>query len=508
MAEHAGRLPFAKGLERGGNGGVLVGEDRRGTQRRVAGARSADGEGRHRYAGRHLHDGQQRIKTPEGFRLHRHAEHRQDRLGGSHAGQVRRATGACDQHFQPAPPRAGSVFEQQVGRAVCGHHAHLVGDGELVQQFRGRLHRLPVGRGAHDDADQRFHCGIVANNARRARNNSRAAAPPAPRSRSLRAAWMRRAHSASSSCGCQRLSSASAGAPSASRRSRQFSRRLKRSLSSAARALCALSAACSGARSTARISLPMYCRCRAAGDAARGADRLGERLGQGERGELRLGEAHQLLAELLGCVRGALARALAWALLALIILGIVAHRVAHRYTLRHATRAKLSRTMNALTPQPDLSRSEPPVQLAEVAALALEEANRQGASHCEADASVSQGLSVSVRLREVDTVEYQRDRGLGVTVYFGKRKGAASTADLSAAAVRETVTKACAIARYTAEDPYAGLVEPEALAREIPELDLDHLWELPPERAIELARECEGAGLAVDARLTNSEGAS
>src|ERR1700751_2370822 len=129
--------------------------------------------------------------------------------------------------------------------------------------------------------------------------------------------------------------------------------------------------------------------------------------------------------------------------------------------------------------------------LAEVAALALEEARRLGASQCEADASVSQGLSVSVRLREVDTIEYQRDRGLGVTVYFGKRKAAASTADLSPAAVRETVAKACAIARYTAEDPYAGLVEPEDLARDIPDLDLDHAWDLTPEQAIELARSCE-----------------
>jgi PmbA protein len=146
-------------------------------------------------------------------------------------------------------------------------------------------------------------------------------------------------------------------------------------------------------------------------------------------------------------------------------------------------------------------------QLSDVASLALAEARRLGASECEADVSVSQGLSVSVRLREVDTVEYQRDRGLGVTVYFGKRKGAASTADLSAEAVRESVTKACAIARYTAEDPYAGLIEREALAQDIPDLDLDHPWELAPERAIELARECEAAGLAVDARLSNSEGA-
>ena len=146
--------------------------------------------------------------------------------------------------------------------------------------------------------------------------------------------------------------------------------------------------------------------------------------------------------------------------------------------------------------------------LTDVVSLALEEARGQGASECEADASVSQGLSVSVRLREVDTLEYQRDRGLSVTVYFGKRKGSASTADLAGSAVREIVEKACAIARYTAEDPYAGLVEPEALAREIPDLDLDHPWDLTPERAIELARECEAAGLAVDPRLANSEGAA
>src|ERR1700756_949442 len=146
--------------------------------------------------------------------------------------------------------------------------------------------------------------------------------------------------------------------------------------------------------------------------------------------------------------------------------------------------------------------------LTDVVSLALEEARGQGASECEADASVSQGLSVSVRLREVDTLEYQRDRGLSLTVYFGKRKGSASTADLAGSAVRQTVEKACAIARYTAEDPYAGLIEPEALAHDIPDLDLDHPWDLAPEKAIEIARSCEAAGLAVDKRVTNSEGGS
>ncbi len=146
--------------------------------------------------------------------------------------------------------------------------------------------------------------------------------------------------------------------------------------------------------------------------------------------------------------------------------------------------------------------------LSDVVAFALDEARRQGASQYEVDASLSQGLGTTVRLGEVDTIEYQRDRGLAVTVYFGKRKGSASTADLEREAVRATVEKACAIARYTAEDPYAGLVEPEFLAREIPDLDLDHPWELVAEEAITLARRCEQAGRALDPRIANSEGAS
>ncbi len=136
--------------------------------------------------------------------------------------------------------------------------------------------------------------------------------------------------------------------------------------------------------------------------------------------------------------------------------------------------------------QPAESKGIP--QLQDVVSFALEEAKRQGASQCEADANVSKGLGVTVRLGEVETIEYQRDRGLGITVYFGKRKGSASTADLSQDAVRLSVEKACAIARYTAEDPYAGLIEPEALARDIPDLDLDHPWAVTPEEAIDIAR--------------------
>ena len=146
--------------------------------------------------------------------------------------------------------------------------------------------------------------------------------------------------------------------------------------------------------------------------------------------------------------------------------------------------------------------------LHDVAGFALEEARRLGATQAEADASLAKGLAVTVRLGEVETIEYQRDRGLSVTVYFGQRKGTASTADLTREAVRATVEKASAIARYTAEDPYAGLVEPEALARDILDLDLDHPWALAAEGAIEIARRCEQAGMGGETRIANSEGAS
>jgi len=147
-------------------------------------------------------------------------------------------------------------------------------------------------------------------------------------------------------------------------------------------------------------------------------------------------------------------------------------------------------------------------ELKDVVSSALESARRAGATQAEADASLQQGLSVSVRLGEVETVEYQRDRALGITVYFGHRKGSASTGDLSAQSVEDMVAKACAIARHTAEDECAGLADPALLQTEFRDLQLDFPWELPADAAVELARECEAAGRAVDARLSNSEGAS
>jgi PmbA protein len=147
-------------------------------------------------------------------------------------------------------------------------------------------------------------------------------------------------------------------------------------------------------------------------------------------------------------------------------------------------------------------------ELQSVVSLALEEARRCGATQAEADASLQKGLNATVRLGEVETVEYQRDRGLGITVYFGKRKGSSSTGDLAPGAIRDTVAKACTIARYTAEDACAGLADPEHLATEFPDLELDFDWPIEPYQAVVLAQRCEAAGREVDARLENSEGAT
>src|SRR5271154_6257587 len=139
---------------------------------------------------------------------------------------------------------------------------------------------------------------------------------------------------------------------------------------------------------------------------------------------------------------------------------------------------------------------------------ALEEARARGASQAEAAVSQDTGLSVGVRLGEVETLEHQRDRSMGITVYFGQRKGSASTADFSPDAVRATVAKACSIARFTAEDAAAGLADAALMARAPASLDLSHPWNITADAAIEIAKSCEAAALGFDARVNNSEGAS
>lgn len=147
-------------------------------------------------------------------------------------------------------------------------------------------------------------------------------------------------------------------------------------------------------------------------------------------------------------------------------------------------------------------------QLADLAEQCVHEAKRQGASTAEAGASTSAGLSVTARLREVETVEHIRDKGIGVTVFFGHRKGSASTSDFSGDAIKETVASACAIARHTGEDEYSGLADAELMATHFPDLDLYHPWSVSAEDAIALALETEAGALDADTRITNSDGAT
>lgn len=138
----------------------------------------------------------------------------------------------------------------------------------------------------------------------------------------------------------------------------------------------------------------------------------------------------------------------------------------------------------------------------------ISEAKRRGADAAEASVGSSAGLEVTVRLGEVETVEHTRDNGLGVTVYFGNRKGSASTSDLSPDALRDAVDAACTIARHTQEDRCAHLADAELMAGDIPDLDLYHPWAIGVEEAIALAAECEEAARGFDERIVNSEGAS
>jgi len=140
--------------------------------------------------------------------------------------------------------------------------------------------------------------------------------------------------------------------------------------------------------------------------------------------------------------------------------------------------------------------------------LALEEAKRQGVDQAEVAASIDSGLAATVRLGDVENLEYTNDRGIGVTVYKDQRKGSASTSETDPAAVREAVRKACSFARFTAPDEHSGLADAELMCAEPPDLDLEHRWDIDAEAAIRLALECEDAGRKVDPRINNSEGAT
>ncbi len=162
--------------------------------------------------------------------------------------------------------------------------------------------------------------------------------------------------------------------------------------------------------------------------------------------------------------------------------------------------------MSQITPSSNTNPSN--AQLEDLVRDILAEARAQGASAAEAGVSLETGLSVTARLGEVETIEYNRDKGLGVTVYFGGRKGSSSTSDFTPEAVREAVRAACGIAKYTAEDEYAGLADAALMARDIPDLDLCYPWDISAEQAIEMAIECEDAARGMDVRISNSEGGS
>ena len=134
------------------------------------------------------------------------------------------------------------------------------------------------------------------------------------------------------------------------------------------------------------------------------------------------------------------------------------------------------------------------------------EAKRQGATACEVAVSVDQGLSTSVRQREVETVEFNRDQGFGITLYVGYRKGSASTSASGPDAIRETVAAALAIAKHTSEDESSGLADAALMAKEQPDFDLFHPWNITPEEAIERALICEAAAFDADSRIKNADG--
>lgn len=158
--------------------------------------------------------------------------------------------------------------------------------------------------------------------------------------------------------------------------------------------------------------------------------------------------------------------------------------------------------------EPATIRSHGPAELEAIVAETLDEARARGVDQAEVAVSHDLGLSATARLGDVEHLEYTNDRGIGITVYCGSRKGSASTSDISPEAIREAVGKACTFATFTASDKHAGLADADRMASEVPDLQLDHPWALDATAAIDMAIACEAAALGFDKRITNSEGAS
>ena len=152
--------------------------------------------------------------------------------------------------------------------------------------------------------------------------------------------------------------------------------------------------------------------------------------------------------------------------------------------------------------------SHPADLLRNIAQDMLDYAKQRGASAASVDVSEGFGQGVTVRQGAVETIEYNRDKGLAITVYIGQQRGNASTSDFAPRAMRDTVDAALSIARYTAKDDCSGLPDADMLAHDSPDMDLYHPWDLPVDAAIALAQQCEQAALDTDARISNSEGAT
>lgn len=167
--------------------------------------------------------------------------------------------------------------------------------------------------------------------------------------------------------------------------------------------------------------------------------------------------------------------------------------------------------MNTIPSQYPAASDDSEARLQRLAAIAqqmLERARAAGASQAEVNCNEDAGLAVGVRTGAVETVEATRDRGVSITVYFGQRKGSASSADLREDSLAATVAQACAIARHTEEDPAAGLADAALMATALREFDGWHPAPFDADRAIDVALACEAAGREVDPRIGNSDGAS
>lgn len=147
-------------------------------------------------------------------------------------------------------------------------------------------------------------------------------------------------------------------------------------------------------------------------------------------------------------------------------------------------------------------------RLSDLARDLLARARAQGATQAEVSCDEDRGLNVNVRMGAVESVESTRDRSIGVTVYFGQRKGSATTADLRPESLEATVAQACAIARHTEDDPASGLADAGLMATDLREFDSWHPSVLDADEAVDLALACEAAGREADARIANSDGAS